>query len=513
MSDGGTAPRDVNALPPENSAPTAPAAGEGSRTRCADSSALRNVRRPSYPVKILFVSANAGDRPHLMLDKEYRAIEQGIRRGRHRDNFRLIVCPAARRSDLQEALLEHSPQVVHFACHGSRQGALSLLGDEPSSDPVSAASLAAMFEVLHDQLLVVVFNACFASVQASAVRSFAKTTIGMRSQVTDRASIAFTAAFYGALAYGRSVQESFDLGRATMDPPESQIPELFERTPMDAHKLHLVAHRRTRAVLLAALVFAFAFAIAGTALLTVERRPGSVPERRSDPVSERRSERIPEGPFVLDTRLRVQRQAGPSIMFEELRSGETLVDGDLLHISLRTSTGGYLYIAFCSQDGRSSGVPGLSVFPPQGGIRLTAGEMLQVPARLVVDDHPGAEALYLILSRRELAQADARLAEALGGARRERGSAECGARFRNAVARLPRRTSDGSAAAAVPKGEGSQGTRAAASKADQPVVTRGIDATWDDAQPGVSADENGVVVMRYEFAHVSRGPSPASSAP
>jgi hypothetical protein len=49
--------------------------------------------------------------------------------------------------------------------------------------------------------------------------------------------------------------------------------------------------------------------------------------------------------------------------------------------------------------------------------------------------------------------------------------------------------------------------------AGQPIVTRGIDATWDAPQPGVSADENGVVVMRYAFTHVPRRPSPASSAP
>ncbi len=187
-----------------------------SSPRFAVGSAIHSVRRPSGPVRILFVSANPGDRDQLVLEEEYRAIEQRIRRARHRDAFRLIVCPAARRSDLQDALLEHAPHVVHFACHGSRQGALSLLGENPTSAPVSTESLAAMFEVANDQLLLVVFNACFASIQAAAIRPFAKATIGMRAQVTDRASIAFASALYGALAYGRSVQQAFALGVAAI---------------------------------------------------------------------------------------------------------------------------------------------------------------------------------------------------------------------------------------------------------------------------------------------------------
>jgi len=378
MSDGRATTRDVDAPPAEALASTAPAAGDSARTRFADGSALRNVRRPGRPVKILFVSANPGDRDQLMLDKEYRAIEQRIRRARHRDAFRLIVCPAARRSDLQEALLEHAPHVVHFACHGSQQGALSLLNEEPLSDPVSAESLAAMFEVLHDQLLLVVFNACFASTQASAVRSFARTTIGMRSQVTDRASIAFASAFYGALAYGRSVQESFDLGRTTLNVPESQIPQLFERTPMDARKLRLVTRHRGRAVLLASLVFAFAFAIAGTALLTIERRPDAAPDHLPDPAPERRADATPDRPFLLETRLRVQRsQDGRTIMLDELRSGDLVMDGERLRLWVKTSAQGYLYIAFCSQRAGKAGIPGLSVFPEQGGIPLRADGMLQ----------------------------------------------------------------------------------------------------------------------------------------
>jgi len=214
--------RDVELSPPALSA--RPATLTVSRATASAGSPMRNVRRSAGPVKILFVSASPGDRDQLVVDEEYRAIDQRIRQARHRDAFQLIALPAARRSDLQDALLEHAPHVVHFACHGSSRADMYLLGEGPRSAPVSADSLASMFEVLHDELVLVIFNACFASTQASVVRPFARATIGMRAQVTDRGSIAFASALYGALAYGRSVQEAFDLGVAALDPPRARSP-------------------------------------------------------------------------------------------------------------------------------------------------------------------------------------------------------------------------------------------------------------------------------------------------
>lgn len=79
-----------------------------------------------------------------------------------------------------------------------------------------AESLASLFSVLHDNLVLVVFNACSASTQASALRRSAKVAIGMRSRTEDGAAIAFASALYGALAYGRSAQEAFTLGVAAL---------------------------------------------------------------------------------------------------------------------------------------------------------------------------------------------------------------------------------------------------------------------------------------------------------
>jgi hypothetical protein len=149
------------------------------------------VRAPVGPVKILLFSANTKDGDQLALDEEYRAIEQRIRLACHRDAFQPIFKPAARRDDLQDALLEHSPHVVHFACHGSSQAEIVLRSDGAASDPVAAESLASLFSVLHDNVVLVVFNACFPSTQASAILRSAKVAIGMRSRIGNTPAIDF----------------------------------------------------------------------------------------------------------------------------------------------------------------------------------------------------------------------------------------------------------------------------------------------------------------------------------
>src|ERR1041384_6913621 len=148
-----------------------------------------------------------------------------------------------------------------------------------------------------------------------------------------------------------------------------------------------------------------------------------------------------DAPFVLHTRWRARRtQHGQPITLDELRSGVIVQDGDRLQLSVRTSKDGYLYIAFCSQQAQDPRYRGLSVFPDQGGLRMVANRPTLAPARdgkigeIVLDNQPGQETLYLILSRNELSRADAGLAAVLAAARRGREATDCGAPFQAAVA-------------------------------------------------------------------------------
>jgi predicted Ser/Thr protein kinase len=225
--------------------------------------------------------------------------------------------------------------------------------------------------------------------------------------------------------------------------------------------------------------------------------------------------------FVLETRLRARRtQYGQPITLDEIRSGDTVQDGDRLQLSVRTSKDGYLYLAFCSQHARDPRYRGLSVFPEQGGIRVVANQLTLAPARdgkigeIVLDNQPGQETLYLILSRNELSLADAGLAGVLAAARRGREATDCGAPFQAAVARSHKgntgqRGWNGGPreASAVPPALRGGKEHVPNPDLDKPVVEiqRGGYVEFGGAQSGVEADPDGIVVLRYELKHASAG--------
>ena len=467
------------------------------------------ARPPAGPVRIVFLSANTKDGDQLAIDDEYRSIEQQIRLARHRDTFQLISKPAARRSDLQNALLQHTPHVVHFACHGSSQAEIVLHSDGQGFDPMSSESLATLFDVLHDDLVLVLFNACFASAQASAIRRSARVTIGMRARIEDKSAIAFAAALYGALAYGRSVREAFDLGVAALDSHQCDLPELFTRPGVDASNVYLVERRRFRAphVGLAALLACAALVVGWRSLAPVSLASRDAIGGTASAAS---SVAGPDMPFVLEAGLRVHRiRDGQPITLDDVRSGDIVMDGDRLQLSVRTSRDAYLYLAFCSQQAKAPQYRGLDVFPEQGGIPMVANQSTVAPAKnadIVLDDQQGLETLYVIMSRNELSHADAHLAGVIAAARRGREGSDCGVPLQGALGG-PRKTAtarrvwNGGHLGAGPKAI----TLMQSLDAGKPVaeIERGGGGVFGGAQSGIEADPDGIVVLRYELEHVS----------
>jgi formylglycine-generating enzyme required for sulfatase activity len=279
--------RDVEAGPEQVRAAVGDAPAEDAAPPRARATTAPSPRRK---VKILFIAANAHLDSQLKLDEEYRAIERSIHAACHRHAFQLIPLLAARPGDLQQALLEHSPDVVHFACHGSSQAEVLLAGDGPGPEAMPVEALASLLRVLQDNLALVVFNACFASAQASAVRQYAGIAIGMREPIEDRTSIAFAAALYGALAYGRSVRDAFDLGVAAIEVVDARwrhVPELFLGTGIDARDVRLVdrhgAPRAARIVGLAVLGAALVTALATAWPARPARQPPAETSRALSP--------------------------------------------------------------------------------------------------------------------------------------------------------------------------------------------------------------------------------------
>lgn len=224
--------------------------------------------------------------------------------------------------------------------------------------------------------------------------------------------------------------------------------------------------------------------------------------------------------FVLESTLRARRiHNGRPSMVLELGHGGTVINGDRLQVFLRTSRDAYLYVAFCSQKAGDPRYPGLKVFPEQGAIRVRAYETAIVPDRMAeirLDNQPGRETLYLILSRTELSTSDTGLAQVIAAARQGSRSADCGTSFQTAVAgsgKQPRPKAAWSSQSrghirpsAAPATATGAPTQASGSAEPDPVVEiqRGGDIVWNEGMPmGVEADPDGVVVLRYGLTHES----------
>ena len=185
--------------------------------------------------KILILSANPKQTSRLRLEEEMRQIEEMLKRSQQRDQFEVKPCLASRPIDVQQAMLEERPQIVHFCGHGlggdatGPTGARTLVplevvdngleglileDDAGSQKLVSAAALAGMFACLSNRgIECVVLNACHSEVQAAAIAKHVPYVIGMTQAIGDRAAIRFSEGFYQALGNGESLEFAYRWGR------------------------------------------------------------------------------------------------------------------------------------------------------------------------------------------------------------------------------------------------------------------------------------------------------------
>jgi hypothetical protein len=198
--------------------------------------------------KILILAANPQSTPRLRLDEELRDIEAGLRRSQQRDQFTLTQRLAVRPRDIQRAMLEETPQIVHFSGHGDGAEGLVFEDDAGQAQRVSGEALAGLFALFADPtepnpIHCVVLNGCYSAIQAEAIAEQVPYVVGMTQAIGDRAAIDFAVGFYDALGAGRSVEFAYKLGCAAIDlagKPESATPILIHKKappppPIRAH--------------------------------------------------------------------------------------------------------------------------------------------------------------------------------------------------------------------------------------------------------------------------------------
>ena len=198
--------------------------------------------------KILVLAANPKTTSRLRLDEELRDIEAGLRRAQHRDEFAFAQRLAVGPRDIQRAMLEETPQIVHFSGHGDGAEGLVFEDDAGQAQRVSGEALANLFALFADPtepnpIHCVVLNGCYSAIQAEAIAEQVPYVVGMTQAIGDRAAIDFAVGFYDALGAGRSVEFAYKLGCAAIDlagKPESATPVLIHKKsppslPIRAH--------------------------------------------------------------------------------------------------------------------------------------------------------------------------------------------------------------------------------------------------------------------------------------
>ena len=158
------------------------------------------------------LAANPNNTSRLRLDEEAREIDEGLRQAKHRDSFNLIQKWATRPRDIYRALLEATPQIVHFSGHGAGEEGLIFEDDIGQPTWVTGEALAQLFQLFADQVECVVLNGCYSQVQAQEIAKHIPYVIGMQQAIGDKAAITFAVGFYDALGAGRSFEFAYKLG-------------------------------------------------------------------------------------------------------------------------------------------------------------------------------------------------------------------------------------------------------------------------------------------------------------
>jgi hypothetical protein len=208
---------------------------------------------------ILILAANPQNSTPLRLDEEVRGIDEGLRMAKYRERFSLEQRWAVRPKDLQKAILDFNPQIVHFSGHGmggggwqderassigeerklvvesEGEGGLALEDDRGQMQLVATEALASLFALFADQVRCVLLNACYSDVQAVAIAQHIPFVIGMNKAVGDVAARVFALAFYDALGAGQDIEFAFQSGCVALQLegiPEALTPVLRKKSDL-----------------------------------------------------------------------------------------------------------------------------------------------------------------------------------------------------------------------------------------------------------------------------------------
>ena len=170
------------------------------------------MARKNLKKRILILSANPKQTSRLRLDEEVREIDKALKLAQNHAQLELIVRWAVTPRELQRAILEETPEIVHFSGHGVGEKGLALENEIGQVQLVTGEALAGFFELFADKVKCVVLNACYAEIQAEVIKQHIDYVIGMNQPIGDRAAIEFAVGFYDAVGAGKDYEFAYKFG-------------------------------------------------------------------------------------------------------------------------------------------------------------------------------------------------------------------------------------------------------------------------------------------------------------
>jgi hypothetical protein len=180
---------------------------------------LKNNANPKgkmVTVNVLMLAVSPIDQQNLRLDAEYRDLKEKLSAlDEPKKKIKVRFETAVRTDQIQDHLLNSSPDVLHFSGHGNI-GFLCFEDVNGVTQDVSGESFASMIRLFKDHIRCVVLNACFSQGVANALKADIDYVIGCDSTIDDSAAISFTRAFYQALSAGKTYEVAFEFGVASV---------------------------------------------------------------------------------------------------------------------------------------------------------------------------------------------------------------------------------------------------------------------------------------------------------
>jgi hypothetical protein len=160
---------------------------------------------------ILLIAANPREAASLRLQEEEREIKERLRLAGY-GKAHINSIGSTRTRDIQQAMVDFKPQIVHFSGHGEGQNGLAFEDMAGQKKLVSSEALADLFKLFSDCVECVVLNACYSTVQAEEISRHIAHVVGMGYSIGDRSAIEFSVGFYTALGAGESIEFAYRLG-------------------------------------------------------------------------------------------------------------------------------------------------------------------------------------------------------------------------------------------------------------------------------------------------------------